>query len=228
MKKINWKKEYDDGLCPDCSLKIPSNASEGDECENCNHVFWTQESVSNSKCLDPVLSKKGKTMSSRKEQLQKELSKIEAEENSVYESNAQKLLQGVDKELDAFDKLRTFCEKGTVTVELKYEIYDSTFHYYDLFKPDIFENDDGCNVKVKEPKGYNIVQFVSESHFGNLLIESKKDFAAISPKFKEFIQNHDKCLKNLTTKAANIGKKLGFSKEEINDIILAELQSRED
>lgn len=30
---------YPNGLCPDCDDPIPKNAKEGDECENCGHVF---------------------------------------------------------------------------------------------------------------------------------------------------------------------------------------------
>ena len=33
------KDNYEDGICPDCSLDIPSNTVNGDECVNCGHVF---------------------------------------------------------------------------------------------------------------------------------------------------------------------------------------------
>lgn len=33
------KELYENGKCPDCYLKIPENATEGDGCENCEHVF---------------------------------------------------------------------------------------------------------------------------------------------------------------------------------------------
>ncbi len=32
--------DYDNGECPDCGESIPDDVSEGDECENCGHVFW--------------------------------------------------------------------------------------------------------------------------------------------------------------------------------------------
>jgi len=33
------KMSYDDGLCPDCNLEIPDDVVEGQECQNCGHVF---------------------------------------------------------------------------------------------------------------------------------------------------------------------------------------------
>lgn len=35
------KDHYVGGLCPDCDLPVPDTATEGEECENCGHVFWT-------------------------------------------------------------------------------------------------------------------------------------------------------------------------------------------
>lgn len=34
------KDNYPDGICPDCSLDIPSNAVDGSECVNCGHIFY--------------------------------------------------------------------------------------------------------------------------------------------------------------------------------------------
>ncbi len=34
------KGHYPDGECPDCGEDIPDNATEGEECGNCGHVFW--------------------------------------------------------------------------------------------------------------------------------------------------------------------------------------------
>jgi hypothetical protein len=31
---------YPDGLCPDCQWKIRRNVKEGDNCPNCEHVFY--------------------------------------------------------------------------------------------------------------------------------------------------------------------------------------------
>lgn len=33
------KELYENGLCPDCQEEIPDDAQEGQECENCGHVF---------------------------------------------------------------------------------------------------------------------------------------------------------------------------------------------
>lgn len=40
MKKLKVKDGYENGLCPDCGAEISDNAEEGDECQNCQHVFW--------------------------------------------------------------------------------------------------------------------------------------------------------------------------------------------
>ena len=34
------KAAYEGGVCPDCGTKIPYHVADGDECENCEHVFW--------------------------------------------------------------------------------------------------------------------------------------------------------------------------------------------
>lgn len=33
------KEEYEDGVCPDCGEEIPEEATEGESCSNCEHVF---------------------------------------------------------------------------------------------------------------------------------------------------------------------------------------------
>ena len=32
--------DYENGECPDCGEPIPKDATSGDECVNCGHVFW--------------------------------------------------------------------------------------------------------------------------------------------------------------------------------------------
>ena len=39
---MSIKDNYPDGICPDCSLDIPSDAIEGSECVNCGHVFCNE------------------------------------------------------------------------------------------------------------------------------------------------------------------------------------------
>lgn len=34
------KDDYENGECPDCGTPIPDEATAGDECSNCGHVFW--------------------------------------------------------------------------------------------------------------------------------------------------------------------------------------------
>lgn len=155
----------------------------------------------------------------RKEELQKELKKIEAEEQEVYSFKVQKLLDEVKTELNDFKKLLEFTEKGKVNIEIKYEVFETTFHYDNLFESE-FEIEGGCYTNIKEQKGYQVAQFVSEKYFGNLGIEDKKYLAKVSPKFNKFIQEHEKCRKKLINKASKVGEKLGFTKEEINDILL--------
>jgi hypothetical protein len=38
--KVNWVgNAYENAACPDCEKEIPSNAVEGNACEECGHVF---------------------------------------------------------------------------------------------------------------------------------------------------------------------------------------------
>ena len=37
--------EYPEGRCPDCGEEINPEADEGDECENCGHVFWMERDI---------------------------------------------------------------------------------------------------------------------------------------------------------------------------------------
>lgn len=34
------KEFYEGGVCPDCLEEIPDDYEEGDECDNCGHVFY--------------------------------------------------------------------------------------------------------------------------------------------------------------------------------------------
>ena len=36
------KDNYENGECPDCFAEIPDDVGEGDECQNCGHVFYLQ------------------------------------------------------------------------------------------------------------------------------------------------------------------------------------------
>lgn len=38
--KVKVKDAYEGGVCPDCGEPISENATPGDECLNCGHVFW--------------------------------------------------------------------------------------------------------------------------------------------------------------------------------------------
>jgi hypothetical protein len=39
-KPNKLRDSYAEGECPDCGWPIPHNVREGDECQNCGHVFW--------------------------------------------------------------------------------------------------------------------------------------------------------------------------------------------
>ncbi len=39
------KESYEDGECPDCGHEIPDDVEEGDECDNCPHVFHEEREV---------------------------------------------------------------------------------------------------------------------------------------------------------------------------------------
>ena len=39
VERRSVKSCYEDGVCPDCGEDIPDDAVEGQECENCGHVF---------------------------------------------------------------------------------------------------------------------------------------------------------------------------------------------
>lgn len=36
------KDSYEGGVCPDCQENIPDDVMEGQECDNCGHVFYAQ------------------------------------------------------------------------------------------------------------------------------------------------------------------------------------------
>jgi hypothetical protein len=39
-KKHSMQAEYDNGECPDCGEPIPDYTDDGDNCTNCEHVFY--------------------------------------------------------------------------------------------------------------------------------------------------------------------------------------------
>jgi rRNA maturation endonuclease Nob1 len=41
------KDAYENGQCPDCQEDIPLSTVEGDECENCGHIFWLERENDN-------------------------------------------------------------------------------------------------------------------------------------------------------------------------------------
>lgn len=160
---------------------------------------------------------------SRKEILLKELNEIKAKEALDLVRKEQELLDSVKKELEAFKKLKNFKEKGKVKIEINYEVFEASLHYDNLFETNNCELEGGCYTTLKEPKGYNIAQFVSEKYFVNLCVDEKKYLAKISPKLSKFIKEHENCRKQLADKALKVGKKLGFTEEVISEIILDQL-----
>ena len=40
---------YPNGLCPDCQWKIRRNVKEGDNCPNCEHVFYSADATAQAK-----------------------------------------------------------------------------------------------------------------------------------------------------------------------------------
>lgn len=40
QSEFKWENVYENGVCPDCELKIPKHAMPYDRCKNCGHVFW--------------------------------------------------------------------------------------------------------------------------------------------------------------------------------------------
>lgn len=39
------KNSYPNGICPDCNEPINDDVENGDECPNCGHVYWEEETV---------------------------------------------------------------------------------------------------------------------------------------------------------------------------------------
>jgi len=37
------KDNYEDGICPDCAEPIPDDATGGESCVNCGHVFYENQ-----------------------------------------------------------------------------------------------------------------------------------------------------------------------------------------
>ena len=42
---------YPDGLCPDCQAPIDPDATDGDACANCGHVFWSVQDADSDQSL---------------------------------------------------------------------------------------------------------------------------------------------------------------------------------
>jgi len=38
---MNVRDNYPDGACPDCQTPIDQDATDGDACPDCGHVFWS-------------------------------------------------------------------------------------------------------------------------------------------------------------------------------------------
>lgn len=43
-QETGMRDHYDDGRCPDCGEEISYYCEDGEECENCGHVFYFPES----------------------------------------------------------------------------------------------------------------------------------------------------------------------------------------
>jgi hypothetical protein len=52
---MSLRDNYKGGLCPDCGDAIPEEAEDGEECENCGHVFCHPRSTAeNTNCLEGI------------------------------------------------------------------------------------------------------------------------------------------------------------------------------
>ena len=45
MEEKSLRECYENYQCPDCGEEIPVDTTDGDECVNCGHVFWHDNSI---------------------------------------------------------------------------------------------------------------------------------------------------------------------------------------
>jgi len=136
--------------------------------------------------------------------------------------------QDIDQICDLFDKCRTefkdflelsqFVEKGKIEICLNYEIQmDLNFNLYETWTDEKIEDyfllNGKCEIIPTEPAGYNISQFVSEKHFGNMGIDTYEDASKVHPAIKNCINSFIKARFVLIKKLQNTMKEMNFDKE---------------
>ena len=150
-----------------------------------------------------------------KKDLEKKLNEIQKQEQKDKEILFNKLLELCKSEIDEVVLLSNFRSSGKVSVELSYEIILDHGGLDEQKSLDDEIDTASCYVDiVKEPKGFEIAQFIASSKCCDLCIETLKEVSRISPETKDHINKFLKAKKTLFTKIKKVAKKLGVNEKE--------------
>lgn len=154
----------------------------------------------------------------KKAELEKQLNAIKEIENAEQARKIDEFIKLVKPEMDAFTSLICFRTKGKIQVELTYDIELQL--YLESWNKEDVEFEGNCYInKTKEPKGYQIAQFVAEDAFGNMGIDEPQDLVAIHPEVKKHFQKFDKAKTALWNKIVKVAEKLGIDQQDAFDAV---------
>lgn len=163
----------------------------------------------------------------KKAELQKQLNAIKETESVERTRKIDELIKIVKPEMDAFLSLTKFHTNGKIQVELTYDIalqlyvnqwrsLSATRHNYG----NDIEFDGNCYInKTKEPKGYNISQFISEDCFSNIGIDEPQDLVTIHPEIKRHFEKYKKAKTALRNKIIKVAEKLNIDQQDALEAI---------
>lgn len=152
----------------------------------------------------------------KKAELQKQLNAIKETESAERTRKIDELIKMVKPEMDVFLSLTKFHTKGKIQVELTYDIELQLY----VNDGDDIEFDGNCYInKTKEPKGYNISQFISEDCFCNIGINEPQDLVTIHPEIKRHFEKYKKAKTALRNKIIKVAEKLNIDQQDALEAI---------
>lgn len=155
----------------------------------------------------------------KKAELEKQLNAIKEIEKEEQARKIDEFIKLVQPEIDALLPLCNFYTKGKIQVELTYDI-GLSIYLMDSGNQESLVFDGDCDIsKIKEPKGYQIAQFVAEDCFGNMGIDEPQDLVAIHPEIKKHLEKYKKAKTALLNKISKVAKKLDIDEQYAIEVI---------